>query len=63
MDANQTANIVVTAINAGTELITLLLKLANDLQQNKELSPDQEKALDDAIAGLKTKPWWTPDSA
>ncbi len=53
--------LIIAAINAGIQLIELATKVGTDLKQGGELTPDQEKALDDAIAGLKDKPWWQPD--
>jgi hypothetical protein len=46
------------------QLLTLmpsLMKLAGDLKQSGELTPEQEKALDDALAAAKTAPAWQPD--
>jgi hypothetical protein len=54
--------IIIAAINAGIMLIDLAMKAGATLKQSGELTPEQEKALDDAIAGLKDKPWWQVQS-
>jgi len=55
-------DLIIAAINAGIQLIDLAVKASEDLKQDKELTPEQEKALDESIANLKNKPWWTPDA-
>jgi hypothetical protein len=42
-------------------LMPSLVKLAGDLKQSGELTPEQEKALDDALAAAKTAPAWQPE--
>ena len=53
-----TPELIIAAINGAIMLIDLAIKAGTDLKQEGELTPEQEKALDDSIAGLKDKPWW-----
>ena len=50
------------AISAATELTMFIQKTVTNLKQNAELTPDQEKALEDHIATLEAQPWWQPDA-
>lgn len=56
-----TPAIIFAAISAATQLIDFIAKAQTDLKQNGELTPEQEKELDDQIAGLKDSPWWKPE--
>lgn len=50
--------LIIAAINAGMMLLELATKVGKDLKQSGELSPADEKALDDKIAHLKEQTWW-----
>lgn len=56
-----TPAIIFAAISAATQLIDFIAKAQTDLKQSGELTPEQEKELDDQIAGLKDSPWWKPE--
>lgn len=55
--------LIMAAIEAGTQLITLALKAAESLKQSRELDPVNEAALDAKIASLQQNPWWKPTPA
>lgn len=42
-------------------ILTWIGKAQTTLKQNTELTPDQEKALDAAIAAIDTPVWWKID--
>jgi len=50
------------AIGAATQLITFIQNTVAHLRQSADLTPEQEKALDDHITALEAQPWWQPDA-
>ena len=42
------------------EIKDLVGKVTNDLKQTKELTPEQEAALDQHIRDLEAQEWWQP---
>lgn len=55
--------LIMAAIEAGIQLITLATKAAESLKQSRELDPVNEAALDAKIASLQQNPWWKPATA
>lgn len=52
--------LIIAGIDAGIKLITLALKGAEGMKQNRELDAVNEAALDAKIASLQQQPWWKP---
>jgi hypothetical protein len=52
-----------SVINAATTLVGFIQKTVTTLKQSGELTPEQEKALDDHITTLEAQPWWQPDAS
>lgn len=52
--------LIMAAIEAGIQLITLATKAAEQMKQSRELDPVNEAALDAKIASLQQNPWWKP---
>ncbi len=50
--------LLILIINGAIAALDAAMKIADNLKQDKELTPTQEKALDKAIAELSDKPWW-----
>lgn len=53
-----TAPQILALVNAGLTLIEQLPGMIQALKQSRELTPEQEKTLDDRIAGLPLQPHW-----
>ncbi len=47
---------IIALIQAAITVLGLATKWGNDLKQSGELTPEQEQALDEAIAKIGTKP-------
>ena len=45
-------------ISGAEEIYNLIESITTSLKQSKELTPDQEAALDAHIADLESKDWW-----
>lgn len=52
--------LIMAAIEAGIQVITLATKAAEQMKQSRELDPVNEAALDAKIASLQQNPWWKP---
>jgi hypothetical protein len=52
-----TPAIIIALINGAMAIIQLVPKWVSDLKQNAELTPEEEAALDAAIASIGTKPY------
>ena len=50
--------LLILIINGAISALDAAIKISQQLKQDKELTPDQEKALDRAINELSLKPWW-----
>lgn len=51
------ADLIIAAIQLGIQLIGYGTKAAQTLKQNKELTPEEERKLDQAIEAIGTAPW------
>lgn len=51
---------ILLAITAFEKLSSLINNLIQRAKQNAELTPEQEKELDDRIKAVTSQPWWTP---
>lgn len=49
-------------ISGVTQTVQYIHDLQKDLKQSGEMTPAQEKELDDRIAGLKDLPHWRPSA-
>lgn len=49
------------AIAAFEKIASLINSLRERARQNAELTPEQEKELDDRIALITSQPWWKPE--
>jgi polyhydroxyalkanoate synthesis regulator phasin len=52
-------NLELLVVQLALQALPYIPKLIDDLKQKGELTPEQEKALDDAIAAHKTDPAWS----
>jgi len=50
--------LLILIINGAISALDAAIKISQQLKQDKELTSEQEKALDRAINELSLKPWW-----
>lgn len=51
-------SLIILIINGAIAALDAAVKIGQQLKQDKELTPEQEQALDAAIRELSNKPWW-----